>query len=216
MSLIVTVIVKDAIIMTSDSRTTYIYKDGKVSYSDHANKTYLFDGRIGISTCRNAKVNDVDVEMHLADFEKIHKNKSITRIPRLLKEYFINLDSKCDICFLVGGYEKGKPYLYLIYTQGEILKCESRFPAAIWEGEKDIPSRLFTTVYVKKGTNYTKHCENKLNIDKFSILDGIEYAKLVINTAKNVMKFQDVNQTIGGAIDVLILKEDKAFWYEKK
>jgi hypothetical protein len=216
MSLLVTVVVNDAIIMASDSRTTYCDSNGNVTYSDHANKTYLMDERIGISTCRNATVNGEVIEEHLKKFEMIYKNRALSRIPRLLQEYFLQLNNNCDIGFFVCGYENGHPHVYRVFTQGGIEKCPTPGPVSYWEGERDVPSRLFSTVFVRNGYGYIPHGEYQLKINEFSILDGVEYAKFIINTAKGAMKFQYTNQTIGGAIDVLVLKQNGSFWYEKK
>lgn len=216
MSLLVTVVVNDAIIMASDSRTTYPDAYGNVTYSDHANKTYLMDGRIGISTCRNATVNNEVIEIHLKRFEILYKTCTLSRIPRLLQEYFLQLNPSCDIGFLISGYENGFPHVYRVFTQGGIEKCPTPSPVSYWEGERDVPSRLFSTIYIRQGYNYVPHGEYQLRINEFSILEGIEYAKFIINTAKGVMKFQRTNQTIGGAIDVLVLKPNESFWYEKK
>lgn len=52
MSLLVTVVTKDGIIMASDSRTTWTHKDNTITYQDGTKKTFILNDKIGVSTCR--------------------------------------------------------------------------------------------------------------------------------------------------------------------
>ena len=215
MSLLVTVILNDGIIMASDSRTTFEKKEF-VKYVDTTYKTLLFDKTIGISHCRNAKVNGKVVQDHLIDFQKIYKGRSITRLPKLLQDYFKNLDPNCDVAFLIAGYEKDKPYAYRIFTKGGIEKLNTQEPASYWEGDRNIPSRLFTNLYIKKGYDYQIHTHYDLNINNFSIPEGIDFATFLIKTSEECMKYQKVNKYIGGPIDILVIKSYESYWYQLK
>ena len=42
MSLLLTAILKDGIVMASDSRSTYTHKDKSVTYQDGSKKLYIF------------------------------------------------------------------------------------------------------------------------------------------------------------------------------
>lgn len=215
MSLLVSLILKDGIIMSSDSRTTWKKKDS-VTYTDKTYKTILMDNRIGISHCLNATVNGITIHEHLKNFIKINKGKLITRIPTLLKQYFLELNPNCKIEFLICGYIKEKPYAYRVETQGEITKLVTSSPNVYWAGERDVPSRLFSEVYLKRTNQYKLHSSYKLKLDSMSIPEGIDFSEFIINTAKQVMSYQECDQTIGGPIDILILKPYESYWYRRK
>lgn len=215
MSLLVSVFLKNGIIMASDSRTTYT-RGQSVKYDDNTNKTFLFDKTIGISHCRNANINGEPIEYHLKNFQKLYKGYSITMLPTYLREYFVNLKPSCNVAFLIAGYENNIMYAYRVFTQAPYEVLDVSGPCSYWEGERDVPSRLFSKVYIKKGNSYQVHSSYELAINDFSIPEGIDYAKFLINTAKETMKYQRTNQTIGGPIDVLIIKPNGAYWHEKK
>lgn len=217
MSLLVVSLLNDSIIMGSDSRTTYKYSD-RVEYVDAAYKTTLMDGRIGISHCRNASLFGKRIEEYLEDFAKKYSGRSITRIPRLLKEYFLNIKSDCDIAFFVAGYENDKPRVYRIHTKGSIETCNTNVPQVWWEGERDVASRLFSpNLYFTVGARYEKHSHYKLAIDKFSIKEGVEFTNFLIETAGKTLYFQEADKTIGGPIDILILKRNGlSYWHQRK
>ena len=217
MSLLVTVILNDGIIMASDNRTTYTYKNkDTVKYVDTTNKTFLFDKTIGISHCRNAAVNGKSIEEHLKDFQKLYKGRSITRLPNLLRDYFLKLNPDCNVAFFIAGYENYKSHAYRIFTQAPIERLTTSKPCSYWEGERDVPSRLFSTVYIRNGSNYKIHSSYELAIDDFSIPDGIDFATFLIKTSEEAMKFQRTNKTVGGPIDILVIKPYDSYWYKRK
>ena len=216
MSLLFAMVLKDSIVMASDSRTTWTHKDNTITYQDGTKKTFILNDKIGVSTCRNASINKQTIEFHFNKFKELHKDKTITKIPKLLKEYFLELKPTCDIVFFVAGYDsKNKPHAYKVYTQQEIEKVNCSKPTSFWEGEKNFASRAFGTLYVYNKYNYKRHQDYKLPIEKFTLKKGVEYAKFIINTSIEYMKFFDVKQTIGGGIDVLAILPSGTFWYEK-
>lgn len=215
MSLLVSVFLKDGIVLASDSRTTY-KTSTSIKYTDQTYKSVLMDNKIGIAHCLNATVNGKTVDDHLQDFMKQYMGRGLTRIPALLKEYFLNLNPKCVIEFIVCGYIGNTPYGYRVETQGDIERFITDPQHVYWAGERDVPSRLFSTNYFKKGNKFYNHTHNKLKLDKFSIAEGINFAEFIIYTAKNVMSYQECDQTIGGPIDVLVLKPNNAYWYRRK
>lgn len=217
MSLLVTSLLKDAIIMASDSRTTYQRKDS-VRYEDNTYKTILMDGRIGISHCRNAKIKGKKIEAILEDFMTLYKGSSITEIPALLKNYFLAIYKDINVAFFVAGFENYTPFIYRIYTQGNIEVCDVSSPQAFWEGERDAASRLFSpNIYFKENSRYKKHSHYPLRFNEFSIQDGIDFSTFLIETAGKTLTFQYSNHTIGGPIDILVLKRNgECYWHKRK
>jgi hypothetical protein len=174
------------------------------------------DGKIGISLCKDASINGRTVEYHINNFMTTFKGTNIRMIPTLLKDYFLSLNRNCDIAFFVAGYDAGKKVCYRVFTQGGIEVYEPSSPVTYWEGERDIPSRLFCDVYLKNGSNYTIHDNNELAIYDFTIQDAVDYAKFLIETTERCMNFQRRNVTVSGPIDILIIKPNGAFWLKRK
>ena len=158
MSLLVSVFLNDGIIMASDSRTTFTHKDKTVTYQDGTHKLFVYNDKIAISTCRNASVNGQTNEFHFNKFKEKYPNESIHKIPKLLKEYYLNLKSDCDVAFFVVGYDSNnKPVGYRVYTQEKNERLSVSSPTSYWLGDRNFASRAFGEVYIKKGTSYLKH-----------------------------------------------------------
>lgn len=215
MSLLVSVFLKEGIILASDSRTTY-KTSTSIKYTDQTYKSVLMDNKIGIAHCLNATVNGKTIDDHLQDFMKKYKGRGLTRIPKLLKEYFLNLNPKCVIEFIVCGYIGETPYGYRIETQGNIERFITSPQHVYWAGDRDVPSRLFSMNYFKSNNRFIAHNQRKLKLDKFSISEGINFAEFLIYTSKSVMSYQECDQTIGGPIDILVLKPNSSYWYRRK
>ena len=215
MSLLVSVFLKDGIVLASDSRTTY-KTSTSIKYTDQTYKSVLMDGKIGIAHCLNASINGKTINYHLQNFMKIYKGRNLKSIPKLLKDYFLNLKPDCTIEFIVCGYINEVAYGYRVETQGGIEKFTTNPQHVYWAGERDVPSRLFSSVYFKRGSQYMVHSHHPLKLEQFSIPQGIDFAEFVITTAKEVMSYQDCDQTIGGPIDILIIKPYESYWYRRK
>ena len=217
MSLLFAMVLKDSIVMASDSRTTFSYKDGRVTYVDTTYKTVIMDGHIGISHCRNASYKGKTISEHLYDFMEIYKGRHITRIPALLKKYFNDLSPKLDIAFFVAGYVKDEPKFYRIFTQGEI-ESHGKLNAGrqFWEGERTVPSKLFGLVYYKNINNYyLKHPDYKERFKNFDIYEAVRFIHFLYSTTEGYMSFFDTKQTVGGPRDILVIEKDSAYWYAK-
>ena len=55
-----------------------------------------------------------------------------------------------------------------------------------------------------------------LALQQFTLQDAIEFAEFVISATINSMKFQKRPKTVGGPIDILIIKPENAFWLQRK
>lgn len=66
--------------------------------------------------------------------------------------------------------------------------------------------------------------KNKMNIlpeapiawQFMSLQDAVDFAKFAIETTINAMRFQSINKTVGGPIDILIIKPNGAKWLQHK
>lgn len=49
-----------------------------------------------------------------------------------------------------------------------------------------------------------------------SLQDAVDFARFAIETTINAMRFQSIDKTVGGPIDILIIKPNKSEWLQHK
>ena len=50
----------------------------------------------------------------------------------------------------------------------------------------------------------------------FTLQDAVDFARYAVKTTIDTMRFQRRVKTVGGAIDILVIKPTEAFWIEKR
>lgn len=58
--------------------------------------------------------------------------------------------------------------------------------------------------------------ENVIPWDAMTLQDAIDFVRYAINTTIDTMRFTNVNKTVGGAIDILVIKPNKTQWIAHK
>ena len=229
MSLNVSVFVNEGIIMASDSKTTYTREvDGKVMVGIHTNnttrKTFVCPNEVGISTCGEGSVLGVPIAGYLEKFirEKIDKDTQIDDMPKMIIEYFRELvKGKASIPhahFMLGGYQKLEnskvQRIYKIFLEnGFIESIDTKNQGAAWDGEIVVLAKLINQTYVRKPDGDMlpmPHGEILWNF--FSLQDAIDFAQYAIKTTIDTMHFQNVVETVGEPIDILLIKPDSSEW----
>ena len=228
MSLIIALHLGEGIVMASDSRTTFsstirtqdgtIVQNNGVHYSDSSYKTFLTPKGIGISTCGQASINNKPIAGYIESFINEHEDECVDKIKDAIIPYFKALCPTIDTHFIIGGYiNEGKTYeqkLYRILTAtNKIESINTDVQGAIWDGETDVLSRVLTTMYTQNGKALPDY---QIPFNLFTIQDAIDFAKYAIQTTIDTMKFQQRGKTVGGPVDILIIKPDNAFWIVKK
>jgi len=162
MSLIVTMFVREGMVMSSDSRLTLNSHQGQpgtqivqqlaVSQSDTNNKTFLAPNNIGISTCGAADINGVPIAGFIESFidENLQGQPTaieVDQVPTLLLNYFRALPVSPATIFHVGGYKKEQEkyvqHVYVVDIQAASI-TRVNLPGvfgeqgAAWNGETDI------------------------------------------------------------------------------
>lgn len=229
MSLNVSVFVNEGIVMASDSKTTYTREvDGKVMVGIHTNnttrKTFLCPNQVGISTCGEGSVLGVPIAGYLETFirEKIKKETSIDAMPNMLLAYFNELVAgKTAIPhahFMLGGYQKQNntkvQKIYKVFLENNFVESiDTKNQGAAWDGEIVVLAKLINQTYVKKPDGKIlpmPHGEILWNF--FTLQDAINFAQYAIKTTIDTMHFQNVIETVGEPIDILLIKPDSAEW----
>ena len=228
MSLIIALYLGEGIVMASDSRTTFsststmpdgtIIQNNGVHYSDSTYKTFLTPKGVGISTCGQASINNKPIAGYLESFINEHKDGDVDEIKDAIIPYFKTLCPTIDTDFIIGGYlNSEKTYeqkLYRILTaKDKIETIDTKKQGAIWDGEIDVLGRILTTMYMDNGNPLPDYA---IPFSHFTIQDAIDFAKYAIQTTIDTMKFQQRGKTVGGLVDILIIKPDNAFWIARK
>jgi hypothetical protein len=236
MSFIITVVTQEGIVMASDSRLTINNIrniDGKqiidsaVSQSDTCYKTFLTGGGIGISTFGAATVKGVPLSGYIDAFisEKTTPTTSIEELPSLLIAYMKSLLELVDAGFHIAGYTKheGKkmPYVSRVYAiNGHVdnVVPSQHMRGAIWDGEPDVMVRVLNpTLFIRKEDNtYDQLPSFGIPFDMFTLQDAIDFAVYAVRATTDTMRFQLRYKTVGGPVDVLVIKPDKATWLQRK
>lgn len=236
MSLITTLFVREGIVLASDSRITLNAKEATesmqtvqlaVSESDSINKTFLTPNNIGISTHGAADISGVPISGFIESFitEHLNNEAAIDEVPKLLLEYFKKLPAPPATFFHVAGYKKiNDIFVQHVYTlnisSGEIIKINLKEvygeQGAAWGGESDILSRLLQPVYIKSGDKYDPLPTFPIPFQFFTLQDAIDFAVYAISTTIDSMRFMARPKTVGGSIDVLVIKPQKAEWIKQK
>lgn len=117
---------------------------------------------------------------------------------------------------LDGSYSQ-KIYRIITLT-GDIQPYDTSAQGAIWDGETDILGRILTPVHVYLSATDTYEPMNQYIVpfNHFTIQDAIDFAKYAIQATIDTMKFQQRVKSVGGAVDILIIKPDNAFWIARK
>lgn len=220
MTFLVTVYTNEAIVMAADSRVTY----NTSHYSDTAQKLFVTRSGVGISTCGAADFNGHLVQEYLEKFCKENPNSNVDRVSHSIRQYFENLNAKIDTTFYVSGYSRvGNniiPKVYKVQLNGSTVQVYNG-PGAVWDGQKDIISRLFTDVYAKSKDEsgkevYIPHMSFNTRFDLFTIQDAIDFATTSMDIVKGMLRLQNRQVNVGGPTDILLITPEGHRWIAHK
>lgn len=233
MSFIIALHIREGLVMASDSRISFTdtinNTDGSKTIklgahiSDSTQKTFLTPSNVGISWCGDSAINNKHINWYIENFIKKHGNEDVEIIKDSLLSYFTNLTTNLNTNFFVGGYvnESGciSQKLYSIKTHTRDVKSiDTSDQGALWDGEADIMIRVLNQkVYCKTDDNkYDKIVSYPILWQYFTLQDAVDFARYAIKTTIDTMRFQARVKTVGGSIDILVIKPTEAFWIEKR
>lgn len=237
MSFIITLTTQEGIVMASDSRLSINNSrnvagtpivDSCVSQTDTSYKTFLAANAIGISTFGTADVGGVPLSGYIEAFirEKVDANTSVEKVPGLLLEYAKTLPSIPATGFHVAGYSKGPegkktPFVSRVFLiNGAIFNVvpTQQLLGAMWDGESDVMVRILNpNLFIRQTDGRFDPLVNyNVPFDMFTLQDAIDYAVYAVRVTSDTMKFQLRYKTVGGPVDVLVIKPDGANWLSRK
>ncbi|GET32644.1 hypothetical protein PbJCM13498_15070 [Prolixibacter bellariivorans] len=239
MSFIITLYTRDGIVMASDSRVTINSEqqtpDGKklllaAGMSDSNNKTFLFQDKIGISTFGQADIKGAPVSSFIEKFIREHESEdpSVSEFANDLNTHFRTFDPIPDVGFHVAGYDDTeyglKQMVYQVAPLHDLVQIKNTdlpngdpTQGAAWGGEGDILARLIQPVFSRdENGDYQQLPFFPIPWQFFTLQDAIDFAVYAIRTTIDSVRFLPRAKTVGGPIDVLVIKPSESIWISKK
>jgi hypothetical protein len=235
MSFIITLYVREGIVMASDSRLTLSARQDQggvqmiqhgVGLSDSTYKTFLALNNIGISVFGAPDVQGVPITGYIESFisEEIYRHDlSVDQVPQALVDYFKRLEVSPDSGFIVAGYREGEQgaeqqvWEALVKT-GRVTRLNQPGQwGASWRGVTDILARLLMPVSVKGDDGELKPMPHfPIQWGFFTLQDAIDYARYAVQVTTDTMRFHPRPKSVGGPVDILVIKPENAFWVKYK
>lgn len=241
MSLIITVYCPKGIVMASDSRSTYsktetqcdnegklIFKNVQLGthFTDTTYKTFRFhNGRIGVSYCGDDKIGNKRVTQFVEEIFNTFGEKTEVTVEEMSKRLYEALrvsQEKSSTSFIVAGYDNKEDWTPKVWKvkQDDLSGGEENAFGATWDGEVSILSRLLTPLFRKVSSGekeqYILHSEWPVLWGFFTLQDAVDFAEYAIRTTIETMRFQRCVKTVGGPIDILVLKPSGGQWVAHK
>ncbi len=235
MSFIVTVYVREGIVMTSDSRLTLNATQQlqqqqvvqlAVGQSDSNYKTFLATNKLGISTCGEASINNVPIGGYVESFINEHLpqgNYEVDQVPQELLSYFRNFTPIPNITFHVGGYKKVdnvyQQHVWNVQIQQNTCQRinDGTNQGVSRGGEGDILARIIKPTFSQDSQgNYQPFSNHPIPYQFFTLQDAIDFSIYAIRTTIDTIRFQPRPKSVGGPIDVLVIKPEEVKWVQRK
>ncbi len=237
MSFVISVYVREGIVMASDSRLTMTNRVDQgnqqihniaVGQSDSNYKTFLTPSGVGISTYGNAMVAGAPIGGYVESFieESSRGAKpAVACVAESLLLYFRTLDPGLQTYFYVAGYQpvdggstEQQVWSVDIARNSAQQVIPNGTPGAIWGGESDVLARLVNPMFGVDQNNQPgqRLPDVQIPFPFFTLQDAIDFSVFAVRSTIDSIRFQPRAKTVGGPIDVLIIKPSGAHWVQRK
>lgn len=234
MSFVITLYVREGIVMASDSRLTLntTSQSGSnqtvnvaVGQSDTSYKTFLTPTNVGISTHGAAEIGGVPIGGYIESFiNDVASSMEVDAVAAEILKYFVAMKPKPDVYFIVAGYKKRdkgseqQVWQVSINQRTNTQVNPTSIQGAQWGGESDILSRLVHSVGLLDANGVLKSAVPHYQIpwQFFTLQDAIDFAIFAIRSTIDAIRFLPRAKTVGGPIDVLVIKPTGAQWIQRK
>lgn len=233
MSFLIAVHVNEGIVLASDRRTTYtdtqtidnttVQRIG-IHTTNSTEKTFSCPNGAGISCCGDASLLGKPITGFIQDMirSEISEDCRIEKMPQLIIDYFNRLPSIPNTNFLIAGYDdfdgkKTQSIIKLNAKSQKIERIDTSSQGATWDGETFTLTRLIQNVAVKMADNsYIDLPFEEILWSYFTLQDAIDFARYAVETTIQTMRFKNVVETVGGAVDILVITPDETTWLQKE
>lgn len=189
-------------------------------YSDNFQKILDLPNHGGISFCGEMATEQGGLSYLVSEFirNQISEVTPLEKVPQMLLTYFQSLAAVPAAIFHVCGYseESRKGLFYRVIPKRQTVEDLSG-RAMVWDGEGDILARILSPVEIKGVPGQEKALPNHpVPVNLFTLQDAVDFADYAVNVTAETMKYQLRPQTVGGAVDILVLKPGESEWLRKK
>lgn len=222
--------------MAADSRLTLNTQQPKgdkvvvnvaVGQSDSNYKLFLAPNEIGIATYGAADIKGVPIAGYIDSFISSRLNDQPTTVEEAanrLLYYFSEFSPVPETQCHVAGYSRAdKQQDQQVWHINIPKKRVSRLnyagqQGASWGGEADILGRLVQSVAQidEHDMIQQKFPSYQIPWQFFTLQDAIDFAIFAVRSTSDAIRFQTRAKTVGGPIDVLIIKPEGASWVQRK
>lgn len=231
MSFLIAVYVNEGIVLASDRRTTYssiqsagntIYRNFGIHVTNSTDKTFICPNGAGISTCGDSSILGKPITGYIQDMirTQIIETCYVKDIPQIIIDYFNELPTVTDTNFLIAGYDETgkKQLLYKVNVKSKDCSIiDTTNQGATWDGEIVTLSRLIQKVAIKEDNGeYTDLPVEDILWGYFTLQDAVDFARYAVETTIQTMRFKNVVETVGGAVDILVITPDETKWLQKE
>lgn len=217
--------------MASDSRITFTTTEPPVNgvqnvklgthISDTTYKTFLTPANVGISTCGNASLNNRTIASYIENYIETHSTETVLQIKDSIRNYFRALKQDLATTFIVAGYVKDEegnstPHCFRVNIAANSVE-DLTANNAVWDGEYEVMTRLIKGYYRKKADGtYQEIQENEILWQYFTLQDAVDFARYAVQVTIDTMRFQKTVKTVGGPVDVLVIRPEGGKWISRK
>ena len=127
-------------------------------------------------------------------------------------------------CFFhVAGYDPAKSDQQVWYVEIQNKKKTRMNPPGqfgiAWAGESDTISKILNpSAEIDPSNNQIKQVYPNFQVPYqfFTLQDAIDFAEYSVRTTIDTMRFQPRPKTVGGPIDILVIKPNEQKWIKRK
>ena len=140
----------------------------------------------------------------------------------MLINYFHTTPKVPDTNFLVVGYQlendiPSQQIFWLNVKDESISPIDTTFPGARWDGETQTLSKIIQNTYMRdEDGKEISLGETKVSWGLFTLQDAIDFAQYAVDVTIKTMHYSSVVETVGGPIDILVIKPERSFWIQHK
>jgi hypothetical protein len=236
MSCVITCYAREGIVMAADSRLSLnhqltagpnITNFISVGLSDSNQKLFVTQKGVGISTVGDADIKGVPIAGIIEQFvvQNVKENHwSPDKVSDEIIRYFNTQTVVPNTQFHIAGYDYDTNEQQVFHVN-ILSKSKSRINqkdqyGVSWAGEGDIIARILNPIAEldpQNGNSIKVVYPNfPIPYNYFTLQDAIDFSVYAVRTTIETIRFQPRPKSVGGPIDVLVIKPNEAKWIKRK
>jgi len=236
MSFVITAYVREGIVMAADSRLSLNQQqaDGpnitnliSVGQSDSNQKLFVTNNGVGISTVGDGDIRGVPIAGFIEQFviETVADNRwSPENVSDEIIGYFNAQPFVPKIQFHISGYDTTtkEQQVFNVHVKAKTKsKANPKDQYGVtWAGEGDVIARIINPSAEIDPENGNRVIQTYPNVlipfNFFTLQDAIDFSVYAVRTTIDTIRFQPRPKTVGGPIDVLVIKPNEYKWIQRK